>query len=80
LELSSLTYIRKGTAAFHKVNLALFAGGFTTFAVLYGIQPLMPEFSRDFNISPTVASLSLSGTTIALAVTMLLAASLSEVL
>jgi len=75
-----LTYIRKGTAAFHKVNLALFAGGFTTFAVLYGIQPLMPEFSRDFNISPTVASLSLSGTTIALAVTMLLAASLSEVL
>lgn len=39
----------------------------------------MPEFSREFHISPTVASLSLSVTAIALAVSMLFVGSLSEV-
>lgn len=73
-----LSYIQKGTKQFRQVNLAFFAGGFTTFAVLYCIQPLMPEFSRDFHISPTLASLSLSVATISLAISMLLVGSLSE--
>lgn len=40
---------------------------------------LLPEFSREFHISPAAASLSLSLTTIALAVSMLFVGSLSEV-
>ncbi|MDR3599342.1 MAG: MFS transporter [Desulfosporosinus sp.] len=74
-----MSYIRKGTVAFRKTNVALFFGGFTTFAIMYSTQPLLPEFSRDFQISPAVASLSLSVTTIALAISMLFVGSLSEV-
>jgi len=74
-----VSYIQKGTVAFHKTTVALFFGGFTTFAIMYSTQPLLPEFSREFHISPAVASLSLSMTTIALAASMLLVGSLSEV-
>lgn len=74
-----MSYIKQGTSAFRKSNLAFFAAGFNTFAILYSTQPLMQEFSREFHISPTAASLSLSVTTIALAVSMLLFGSLSEV-
>ncbi|MBL0389322.1 MFS transporter [Tumebacillus sp. ITR2] len=73
-----MTYIEQGTPAFKKATLGMFAGGLNTFAILYSTQPLMPEFSREFGITPTVASLSLSVTTIALAISMLLIGSLSE--
>ncbi|GAA4723240.1 MFS transporter [Brevibacillus fulvus] len=73
-----MNYIRRGSKAYRKVNLALFAGGFTTFAVLYCTQPMLPEFTREFQVSPTVASLSLSVTTIALSISMLLFGTLSE--
>jgi len=75
-----MSYIQKGTKEFKNTNIALFAGGFNTFAILYCTQPLMPELSREFKISPTIASLSLSVTTITLAFSMLLFGSLSEVL
>lgn len=74
-----MSYIQKGTVAFRNANVALFFGGFTTFAIMYSTQPLLPEFSREFHISPAVASLSLSMTTIALAASMLFVGSLSEV-
>lgn len=74
-----MSYIQKGTVAFRKTSLALFFGGFNTFAIMYSTQPLLPEFSREFHISPAVASLSLSITTIALAVSMLFVGSLSEI-
>lgn len=73
-----MSYIKQGTSTFRKANLALFAGGFNTFAILYSTQPLMPEFSKEFHISPTTASLSLSVTTVALAIGMLLVGILSE--
>ncbi|MFY0544066.1 MFS transporter [Brevibacillus sp. H7] len=74
-----MSYIQTGTTAFRKTNLAFFAAGFNTFAILYSTQPLMPEFSKEFGVSATVSSLSLSLTTIALAISMLLFGSLSEV-
>jgi YNFM family putative membrane transporter len=73
-----MSYIKQGTSSFRRAALALFAGGFNTFAILYSMQPLLPEFSEDFHISPTVASLSLSMTTIAMAVSMLLVGSLAD--
>ncbi|PGK31677.1 MFS transporter [Priestia megaterium] len=74
-----MSYIERGTTAFKKVNLALFAGGFSTFAILWGTQPLLPEISREFQVSPAASSLVLSSTTIALAISMLISGSLSEV-
>ncbi|MEJ8306320.1 MFS transporter [Saccharibacillus sacchari] len=56
----------------------MFAGGFSTFALLYCMQPLMPEFSRDFGLQPAAASLSLSVTTVSMAATMLVVGSLSD--
>jgi MFS transporter, YNFM family, putative membrane transport protein len=71
-------YIKQGTRSFRKANLALFAGGFNTFAILYCLQPLMPEFTNDFGVSPAMASLSLSVTTIAMAIAMLIVGALSD--
>jgi YNFM family putative membrane transporter len=70
--------IEIGTPAFIRTNLALFAAGLATFALLYCVQPLLPAFSAHFHVSATTASLSLSLTTAFLAVSMLVAGALSE--
>ena len=61
------TYIRQGSRAYLKANLALFFAGFVTFSTIYMFQPLFPSLVEEFGISPTVASLSLSFATFALA-------------
>lgn len=68
----------QGTTAFRKANFALFAGGFITFSILYDVQPLMPVFSEEFNVSAAQGSLALSVTTLALAISMLVVSSFSE--
>ncbi|WP_019937902.1 MFS transporter [Bordetella sp. FB-8] len=70
--------IEHGTAQFVLANVALFAAGLATFALLYCVQPLLPLFSQDFHISATQASLSLSLTTGLLAVSLLVAGPISE--
>ena len=72
-------FITRGTRAFTLANVALFAAGFTTFALIYCVQPIMPVLGRDFGVDAATASLSLSATTQCLAVAMLVASSLSEV-
>ncbi|MFH5780491.1 MFS transporter [Bacillus sp. Gen3] len=74
-----MSYIKRGTKSFRMANLALFAGGFNTFAILWSTQPLLPEIANEFHISPAVSSITLSSTTIALAISMLVVGSLSEV-
>jgi YNFM family putative membrane transporter len=71
-------FIERGTREFRLTNVALFAAGFTTFALIYCVQPIMPVFSQEFGISAAQASLSLSTTTLSLAFCMLVASSLSE--
>jgi len=73
-----MDFIQKGTKAFHKANWALFLAGFITFANLYITQPLLPTFAAEFHVSPAVASLSLSVTTFALSISMIIVGSLSE--
>ena len=72
--------IQNGSIVFRQVNLAFFAAGFVTFITLYDVQPLLPEFAREFGISPAWASLPLSTASFTLAAAMLLAGTLSEVL
>jgi YNFM family putative membrane transporter len=72
--------IRVGTPAYRRVNLALFCAGFVTFITLYDVQPLLPLFAREFDVSPAMASLPLSFSTVALALGMLVAGTLSETL
>ena len=70
--------IERGTAAFWRTNLGLFAAGLATFALLYCVQPLMPLFTGVFHIDPAQSALTLSVTTMPLAFAMLVASGVSE--
>ncbi|GAA4663368.1 MFS transporter [Streptomyces chumphonensis] len=61
-----------------RVNLALFALGLATFALLFSTQALLPALSADFAVSPDAASWTISAATIALAVCVLPLSMLSE--
>jgi YNFM family putative membrane transporter len=70
--------ITAGTPAFRRINRAMVFGGFSTFALLYCVQPLMPLLARDFALTPAQSSLALSVATGALAVSLLGSSVLSE--
>jgi YNFM family putative membrane transporter len=53
----------QGTPAFRAATRAVSFGGFAAFAMLYGLQPLMPMFSREFGLSPAAASGVVSAST-----------------
>lgn len=73
-----MDYIQRSHPAYNKAILALFSGGFLTLSLLYTVQPLFPVFSREFNVTPAMASLTLSVTTGFLAIAMLFASFLSD--
>jgi len=73
-----LTYIEKGSTEYIKASLALFFGGFVTFAILYTTQPLLPIFAKEFHVSAASASLTVSVSTGILSFMMLIAAALSD--
>ena len=75
---STQTYIQRGSTAFWRVTLALFAAGFATFALLYCVQPILPILSHEFVISPATSSLSLSCATAMLALGLLVSGPLSD--
>lgn len=77
-EAINMNYIKKGTKQFKLTALALFAAGFITFANLYVTQPLLPQFTKEYGVTPTVASLSLSVSTVVLAFSLIFISSLSE--
>ncbi|WP_457106970.1 MFS transporter [Methylobacterium sp. P5_C11] len=70
--------IRSGTPVFRLTALALAAAGFSTFAVLYAVQPLLPIFADEFGVSPAESSLALSLPCGLLAVALLAVSPLSE--
>jgi MFS transporter, YNFM family, putative membrane transport protein len=74
------THILRRTGAFWLANVALFAAAFSTFALLYCVQPLLPVLARAFAVSPTISSLALSIPTACLGVGIVVASSFSEVL
>ncbi len=53
-------------------------GGFSVFALLYCVQPLMPLLAQDFSLTPAQSSLALSVSTATLAVALLLSGSVAE--
>lgn len=67
-------YIQKGTAEYWRAVSALFLGSLASFGVVYAVQPLIPVFSRQFQLTPAAASLALSFTTAGMALSMLLIA------
>ncbi|SEJ57098.1 MFS transporter [Pseudomonas sp. NFR16] len=72
------SYIEKDTPAFIRTVLALFSGGFATFALLYCVQPMMPVLSRDFSINAAQSSMILSVSTAMLAIGLLITGPISD--
>jgi MFS transporter, YNFM family, putative membrane transport protein len=70
--------IAAGTPEFKRINRAMAFGGFSTFALLYCVQPLMPLLARDFNLTPAQSSLALSLSTGALAIALLASSVVSD--
>ncbi|MGZ5200406.1 MAG: MFS transporter [Telluria sp.] len=70
--------IAVGTPDFKRINRAMAFGGFSTFALIYCVQPLMPLLARDFGLTPAQSSLALSLTTGMLAVALLASSVISD--
>lgn len=71
-------WIEKGTPLFMRTVLALFCGGFATFALLYCVQPMMPILSQEFSINAAQSSLVLSVSTAMLAIGLLITGPVSD--
>jgi MFS transporter, YNFM family, putative membrane transport protein len=68
----------RGEARFWRMSFALFIGGLATFALLFCVQPLMPELARRFALTPAASSLAVSAATGVLAFAMFGAGALSD--
>ena len=73
-----VTYIKRGSPQFMRVTLALFSAGLATFALLYCVQPILPVLSHEFGVSPASSSISLSVSTVMLAIGLLFTGPLSD--
>lgn len=62
-----------------RVKVAVAAAGFTSFALLYAPQPVLPQLALQYHLDPGGASLAVSVATGALAISVLPIAALSEV-
>lgn len=67
-----------GSPAFKRINRAMVFGGFSTFALLYCVQPLMPLLAHQFALTPAQSSLVLSVSTAALALSLLFSSVVSD--
>lgn len=70
--------LQRGTPEYRRASRVLFVAGFMAFAMLYSVQGILPSVSKDFAVSPAAASLTLSLTTLPLAIAVIVAASWSE--
>ncbi|RZA35453.1 MAG: MFS transporter [Lysobacteraceae bacterium] len=70
--------IAAGSQEFRRINRAMAFGGFSVFALLYCVQPLMPLLAQDFSLTPAQSSLALSVSTAALAVALLASGSVAD--
>ena len=74
----SRTAIAAGSPAFQRINRAMVFGGFSSFALLYCVQPLMPLLAHQFTLTPAQSSLVLSVSTAALALSLLFSSVVSD--
>ena len=72
--------IEKGSKAFINASISLFLAGFSSFSLIYCVQPLLPDLSASFGVTPAESSLALSVTTGCLALAIVLAGAFSQAL
>ncbi|TDL74734.1 MFS transporter [Rhodococcus qingshengii] len=71
-------YIKEKTSQFWKATIALSFGSFLVFSNLHFTQPLLPLISREFEVSPAMASLTVSLVTLSLSLFLLLVGPFSD--
>lgn len=67
-----------GTPAYRRLTLAMLFAGFSTFSLLYSVQPLLPLFAAQYRLSAEGASLAVSLATGPLAIGILFAGVVSD--
>jgi YNFM family putative membrane transporter len=72
------TPIGIGTPAYRRLTLAMLFAGFSTFSLLYSVQPLLPLFAVQFGLTAEGASLAVSLATGPLAIGILFAGFVSD--
>ncbi|WP_343190303.1 MFS transporter [Buchnera aphidicola (Mollitrichosiphum nigrofasciatum)] len=72
-------YITTGKKSYKFFIISLFCAGLANFSTLYCVQPILPIFSKVFQLNPARSSLSLSITTIVMAIGMLFTGNLADV-
>lgn len=75
---AAIAPIALGTPAYRRLTLAMLFAGFSTFSLLYAVQPLLPLFAHDYALSAAGASLAVSLATGPLAIAILFAGVLSD--
>ena len=75
---STLRPIARGTPPFRRLTLAMLFAGYSTFSLLYSVQPLLPSFAAEYRLGAESASLAVSLATGPLAVGILFAGLLSD--
>jgi len=68
---------RPGSPDYRRFNLAMMLAGLGAFGILYAAQPVLPQISEEFGVSPTRAALAVSASTGALALCVLPAAAVA---
>jgi len=70
--------LKKGSRGYRRLTLAMLFAGFSTFSLLYSVQPLLPLFADEFALSAEQSSLAISLATGPLAVAIVFAGLLSD--
>jgi YNFM family putative membrane transporter len=78
LSIDPTPYLERGSRAYWHASIALLFAGYATFSLLYCVQPLLPEFTKSFGVSPAQSALSVSVATAALAIAIFVAGFVSE--
>jgi YNFM family putative membrane transporter len=78
--LHSNPFISRGTWEFRRVAVSMVAAGFSTFALMNCVQPLMPVFLQAYGITAADAALSLSVNIAVLAICMPVTSAFSEMI
>ncbi|MEO3944029.1 MFS transporter [Gorillibacterium sp. CAU 1737] len=72
-----MDYVELGSRTHRRAATGMLLGSIVSFAIMYSPQPLISLFSKEYGISPGTAGLSVSVTTMALAVSLLFVSILS---
>ena len=65
---SSVSAVKRSNKNFRLIRNCIFLSGLSVFAQLYLFQPMLSELCRDFDISPAMSSLSVSASTMGIAI------------